>query len=331
MSSKPKPYRPTQEITDPDIRRFVIALCGKDKRGLRRSEDIYVKLAKTMKKEYLPFLSKFIESAPIVPKNVFYDGYVHMDVTIEAAHSGAELVRKGTTLTAFDATTFAHEIGHAVDGYFGWNNTFSHEVLLHDSRTLCETLVEELDQSGEAIYQRIISEYKEAIASALGQEAVDILWEHKGLYGELRSIPVNLEDRYTTAERQSIQDQLYECGFVETLYQVYQGGYFAEINRKYSPILDALSSRHDFSGQLLSHHKYDYYQEDPENVGMEFFANLFAMKVQDDGTIESMLKVYLPASLAAFEELFSLIMDHILGDKPFDDVRLRARIDKEGE
>lgn len=333
MSYKPKPYVPSTEINDPNIRRFVVAMCGKDKRKFRRDEKYFIAIAKTIKSEHLPFICKVFENPLITIQNVWESGNAVHDASVAPATSGNELRNLAATVVSFDFfhphESFAHEAGHAIDSYFGYWNAFSTEVILNGSQSLWDILEAELDEKEDDIYNAIIDEYETAVAKDLGYDTVSLIRSKIDLYKKLVSLPVNLEDKKTTAIRRSIQAKLYECGFVEAYYEVYRQKHFQEINRKYLPILDALSSRNDFNGLFLSHHEFDYYQDDDRRSGREFFANMFAAKVQGDGTFETFLSQYMPRSLEAFETLFGLISDHIMNDKPFSDITLRREIKEE--
>ena len=120
-----------------------------------------------------------------------------------------------------------------------------------------------------------------------------------------------------------LQKELYESGFVETYYLLFERKCYSILNTKYSPILDALSSKYDFKHLCLTHHETIYYKSSKLRPVYEFFANVFAAKVTSKHTHFDNLIKHLPKSFNAFEKLFVIFYDHIQNNKRFTDVKLK--------
>ena len=169
-----------------------------------------------------------------------------------------------------------------------------------------------------------MNEYKTIINSEIHEKACDILIDNTDLYRALLRIKPNKKDKGITSRRRGIQKALYETGFVETFYQLVEKGCLIGLNFKYSPILDALSSRgYDFDGLFPPPHDLSYYRRSKNHDVFEFFANMFEAKVTGIYVrLENLIK-YLPKSFEAFEELFSIFYDHIQQNKRFNNVKTR--------
>ena len=217
----------------------------------------------------------------------------------------------------------SHELGHAVDFWFGNRIAFSTSVPIQDGKTLNEIFTEEFDAIHEQLYKDVMEEYKNIINSNINKDAYNVLITHMDEYRFLDSIPPNLKNKERTKIRQNIQKRLYECNFVEYYYQLFVKKCYAILNQKYAPILDALSSRHDFHGLALIYHESEYYQYKKNADVHEFFANLFSAEVSSDYHHFEPLKKYLPKSFSAFEKLFGLFFERIQNNKRFTDIKLK--------
>lgn len=222
-----------------------------------------------------------------------------------------------------DVSALPHELGHAIDFWFGASHTLTSTVLLSNEKTLEDIFTEEFESKYQEVYRLIMGEYKRAINSTVGEGAYETLMSNMGLYQELGSLEVDLKNKETTKKRRRIQKELYERGFVEAYYRLYTSDCCSTINDQYGCILDALSSKYDFYGLLLFHHSFDYYQKDKSKVFQEFFANLFGAEVTSRrAEIETVSKL-LPKSFRAFQELFFIFYDHLQQNKRFIDVKMR--------
>ena len=224
-----------------------------------------------------------------------------------------------------DEDALPHELGHAVDFWFGEINALTRIVLLKDNKTLYEIFTEEFESKHQELYDLVMNEYKNIINSNINDKAYDLLIENMHLYQYLNLIEVNLKDKHITDERRKLQSELYNSGFVETYYQLYEKKCYKILNSKYAPILDALSSKYDFNGLCLAHHDREYYLKSKYLPVNEFFANLFAAKVTSKYVYYDNLARYLPKSLEAFEQLFDIFYERIQNNKRFIDVPVKAR------
>ena len=224
------------------------------------------------------------------------------------------------------ADTLPHELGHAVDFWFGHNQALSTSVVLSNGKTLKEVFTEEFEEKQEEIYKAVMDEYKNIINSNINDKAYDLLINKMSWYKKLKNLKRNEESKDVTAQRRILQRFLYNTGFVETYYQLYDKKCFASLNLKYSPILDALSSKYDFDGLFLDYHLFNYYKYSKNNDVYEFFANLFEAKVTSKHVQFDNLIKFLPKSFEAFEELFFIFYDHIQQNKRFTDIKIRKAI-----
>ena len=201
-------------------------------------------------------------------------------------------------------------------------------VLIDDNKTLYDIFTEEFESKYEELYELVMNEYKDIINSNIKESAYEILIKNMPLYRELNSIKINLRDKETTSKRRKIQKQLYKSEFVEVYYKLIEKKCYQILNTKYSPILDALSSKYDFEGLCLSHHKNDYYKHSKYNAVYEFFANAFEAKVTSKHCEFDNLIKHLPKSFNAFERLFVIFYDHIQNNKRFTDVELKKESER---
>lgn len=219
-----------------------------------------------------------------------------------------------------------HELGHAVDFWFGIDKALTRTVIIEDNKTLYDIFTEEFNNKYKDIYESLMNEYKEVITANINAEAYDVIMNNMYLYQRLKHIPVNLKDKKITAKRRFIQNELYNRGFVEYYYQLINKKCSSLLNKKYSPILDALSSKYDFEGYNLDYHKFDYYLDrDKFWPVQEFFANVFDAKVTSKTLHYDNLIKLLPKSFEAFEKLFDIFYKHIQNNKRFVDVKTIER------
>ena len=216
-----------------------------------------------------------------------------------------------------DSEALPHELGHAVDFWFGENQSLTKTVVIEDGKTLYDIFTQEFLEKKEQLYQIVMDEYRQIINSNINKDAFYILMSNIDLYRRLLKLPVNEENR---KERKRIQKTLYQNGFVEVYYQTLTKKCYSILNKKYSPILDALSSQYDFDGLFLDHHEASYYKSSKYKAVYEFFANVFADKVTSNHVHFDNLIKYLPQSFKAFEKLFVIFYDHLQNNKRFTDV-----------
>ena len=77
-----------------------------------------------------------------------------------------KLTRKFHNFIYFDVlnkTSLPHELGHAVDFWFGAGTPLTSVVILEDNKTLYDIFTEEFESNYQSIYNLIMDEYKNII------------------------------------------------------------------------------------------------------------------------------------------------------------------------
>lgn len=288
-------------------------LVNKNKRNLGRFQDRCIKQALYFSAVYRDFIYKIIKSPSVkIRDGKTGEGYLQ--------HSNSERttltksVEKLIVADIFYPEILPHELGHAVDYWFGSQLTLSTTIIVRDEKTLHNIFIEEFSSCYEQIHKDVMEEYKNIINSTINADAYSIFINNLDTYKKL------CEEREPRA-RKKLQKELYENGFMEVYSQIYFKNCYSMLNLKYGPILDALSSKYDFDHLFLSHHQPSYYQyTDEYRPTIEFFANVFRAKVTSQHTHYDNLIKYLPKSFDAFERLFVIIYDHFQNNKRFTDV-----------
>ena len=215
-----------------------------------------------------------------------------------------------------DLDTLPHELGHAVDYWFG-KQTLTSSVILSNGKTLREIFDAEFDKRFEDILEDIMDEFAFILNTNIQENAFNILMLNMNTYKRLLAT----KDRF---KRRELQKKLYESGFVEIYYQLYTKGWYKLIQEKYGPVIDAMSSRVELKHYFLVCHTVEYYKQNKAIAVEEFFANLFAEKVTSEHVAFKELKRLLPESFAAFEELFYIFYDRLMNNKRFTDVSIKV-------
>ena len=306
-----------QTQTNPNYTKLIVdALFNKDKIGFRyRRRDLYTQ-ARSFSKGYNDFIYKIIKSGALKIKQKWNDHYVLLSDLDPAKEMKKR--KKQNIFTDVSSEGLAHELGHAVDFWFGESLAFSSHVLFDGEHTLHEIFLKEFEEKHEELYVIVMKEFENIINSNVSDNAFEILTNNYKLYAELMKTPLS-----ETKKRKRIQKILLENGFVETYYQFIKKKCFSILNKKYGPILDALSALYNFDYFCLVHHEEGYYDNNEYLITEEFFANLFEAKVTSKHTFNDYLIKYLPRSFYAFEKLFVIFYDHIQNNKRFNDVKLK--------
>ncbi len=305
-----------------EITTLSVAIKNKSKRSFAYRDKELKKQASYFSPAYRDFIYKVISNGSLNIKHKYENGYTD---SLEDGEVYTKLSRrqKNQIVTDInDVDVLPHELGHAVDFWFGKSNALTRTVIISNNQTLYEIFTEEFKNKEEELYELVMEEYKNIINSNINDKAFDILTSNIDSYRMLTAIKVNLRDKEVTKVRREIQNQLYKSGFVEAYYQLFDKKCYLILNTKYSPILDALSSTHDFKGLCLSSHSKEYYKFDRYRVVQEFFANSFAAKVTSQHVCFDNLMKYLPKSFDAFERLFVIFYDHITNNKKFTDLQI---------
>ena len=311
-----------------EIDNIVNALYLKSKRAFSRKLAKLKKQALYFSPFYREFIYKIIKNKSLLINDTYRGGSTYSNSNDSNKLQGKQ--KSYISVDIDEVDILPHELGHAVDFWFESNNALTSHVILSNGNTLEEIFVEEFNSNQGKIYELVMNEYKEIINSNINDKAYDLLMINMPIYQMLLNIKVNLDDKKITSKRRRLQSTLYESGFVDTYYLLYERKCFSVLNNKYSPILDALSSRYDFSGLLLDHHEYDYYALSKGHEAREFFANVFEAKVTSKHVQFDNLIKLLPRSFNAFEELFDIFYSHIMNNKRFTDVRFRKDSDNNG-
>ena len=304
---------------------IIVALYNKSKRDFKYYNSRLVKQALSFTPAYRDFVLKIIKNGSLKIKHKYKEGSIMSNDEREIPNKLNKRAKSIVYTDINDVDTLPHELGHAVDFWFGHNKALSSNVIIKDNKTLYEIFMEEFESNHEEIYRMVMEEYKDIINSNINDNAFDILSKGYHRYRILLASVMGKPGSQAEKNRKAIQKELYESGFVETYYLFVSKKCYSILNAKYSPVLDALSSRYDFSGMWLDHHDRLYYRLDRYRAVQEFFANLFAAKITSKHQHFDNLIKLLPNSFDAFERLFVMFYDHIQNNKRFTDVILKER------
>ncbi len=315
-----------------EIEAIAHALYKKSKRTFAYHKEDLRRQAEYFSPLYRNFILKLINNSSLKIVHEYKEGYLRPDYDKEIFNKNERIAtiddfrkravnRLVTDIN--DVETLPHELGHAVDFFFGYYATLTRNVAISDNKTLYEIFTEEFNSKKEELYALVMNEYKDIINSNINKDAYDILINNIDKYRELSSLDERSKDKKVINKRKALQEELYNVGFVETYFQLIVKKCFNILNSKYSPILDALSSSYDFNGLYLHYHSKEYYECDLLKGVEEFFANLFAVEVTSNMTRMSYLRKYLPKSVEGFEKLFELFYKHIQSNKRFTDLALK--------
>lgn len=303
---------------------IINVLSKKSKRSLAYCFKAVKKQAYYFSPAYRDFITNVIKNSSLKIKNYYKSGSIH---SLEYDDENVSQLKKRKRNLIYadidDLDTLPHELGHAVDFWFGINNSLSTVAAIENNKTLFDVFSEEFENKYREIYEVVMNEYKNIINSNINEKAYDVLMNNITKYRELRSIPINQKDKEVCNKRKKLQKELYESGFVETFYLLIKKKCFSILNTKYSPILDALSSKYNLEYLCLDHHESSYYKYSKYLPVHEFFANVFAAKVTSKHTHFDNLIKLLPKSFNAFEKLFVIFYDRIQNNKRFNDVKLK--------
>ena len=296
--------------TKTDVQAIVEAIIKKNKVRFRHSKGALYKLARHFTPAYRDFVLNVIKNNSLKIRPLYSSGGHMIGTTSE-----------GSKRPLTDLDTLPHEIGHSVDFWFGMDTPLSSTIIVEDDKTLDEIFNEEFEAKYKDIYKEVMDEFKHIINSTINEDAYDILQKNFPDYQNL--LVLSEKEKECRRARKYYHKKLLESGFVETYYQFVTKKCYSTLNKKYAPILDAISSKYDLSGFFLDHHKLWYYTLNKERLTQEFFANMFAAKVTSKHVYYDNLIKYLPRSFNAFERLFVIFYDRIQNNKRFNNVRIK--------
>lgn len=305
-----------------DVKNIVKALLKKDRRNFVHRISLLYQQAYSISPLYRDFICKVINSSSLKIKYTSTKGYFS---GIEEKGPAQTLNRRCKNLIEFNFTwmsTLPHELGHAVDFWFGTDCPLTSKVDLGNNKSFYDIFTEEFNSKKEELYKLVVEEYKNIVNSNINENAYDILTSKIDVYRTLNSIPCKPKDPEITKRRKELQDELYESGFVEVYYQLKVKKCTDILNEKYSPILDALSSEYNFECLGLAHHRKGYYNAHKTLAAEEFFANAFSAEIMSNVQHFDNLRKYLPNTFNNFFKLFQIFYQRIQNNNRFTDVKL---------
>jgi hypothetical protein len=305
MENKPTNY----------VRLISLALFNKSRLSFRYYKPELVAQASFFSPAYQEFIYKVIKNSSLKIKHQSKKGYITPDNSFSGTTFGKRSHNQIVT-DIREVDYLPHELGHAADFWFNYPKTLSADVILSNGYTLQETFDKEFKSKQKEIYEEIMNEYKSIINSNINEKAFDTLMDNQDLYKEL----MGCKDK---KRRKEIHKILYENGFVEAYYVFHQKKCYSILNKKYSPVLDALSSLYELNWLFIECHTPAYYQIHKNRPTEEFFANMFGIKVTNQSIQYEYLEKYLPESCKAFEELFQIFYDKIQNNKNLNNLKIK--------
>ncbi len=220
-------------------------------------------------------------------------------------------------LSSFDPDTFCHELGHAVDAFYGSDQSLTCVMEIEPGRTLFDIFAEEFHSHQKEIYNYVIDYYWKLSERRIGKPATDIIRRYYPFY-ELLFLKKNegVSQEEFAAARRRVHKTLDRVGFVNAYCRFYEAGVIGSTNAFFGPIIDALSSLYDISALRLAGHYGDYYSCAPLTV-KEFFANLFATELLSDRKVEEYLLRFFPHSVDGFQKLFDQVYNHFVNGEKY--------------
>lgn len=315
---------------DSEVKKVAESLYKKNKRSFRYLHEHLKRQAMNISPFYRDFIAKVINSSALKIEQKWFDGYL---LPAEETSYSSSLSKRQANLVCADirdSDILFHELGHAVDFWFGDNQTLSTSIIISNNKTMKDIFDEEFNAKHKEIYEKLMSEFKNIINSNINDKAYDILMNNMNLYNELCNLKVNSSDETVIQKRKEIHQQLYRSGFVHIYYLLHQRHCYEILNKKYPTLLDALSSKYDFESFSLYYHPRSYYLTSNNRDVYEVFANVFNAKITSKHFELELIKHFLPKTYDAFDKLFYIFYDHIQQNKRFNDVKIKKEQSKDG-
>ena len=322
-------HKPSQQYTTVPFL-IACAILKKSKRSFTQSFDDLIRFANSIDPIYHSFILKVIKNNSLKirvtsttsccePTNLNF-----LDETPSFRKRGNITI----DLEWGEWDDLSHELGHACDNWFGFSLPLTSWVILSNGKTFQEVFDKEFEEKHEEIYKSVMKEFQLIIASTINSKAFDILMDENNrvLYSSLTTLEFDENNKELCQRRKEIQRELYESGYVEAYYQLLIKKCNATLNRKYSPVFDALSSKYNLHGLGLSHHLLNYYLDNDERPAHEVFANLFKAIITNEKVKMRYFKNFFPETFEAFKELFLIIVTHILNNRRFTDLKIKKEI-----
>ena len=331
QQTSPQQTSPQQYTTLPLIP-FMIAcaVLKKSKRSFTHNFDALIRFANSIQPLYHSFILKVIKNNSLKIRVTSTPSCCNLTDPNSLDDTASLRKRKKITIDlqwgAWDS--LSHELGHACDNWFGCSLSLTSRAILSNGKTFQEVFDKELEEKHEEIYKSVMKEFQLIIASNINPKAFDIVMDENNrvLYSSLTTVEFDENNKELCQRRKEIQRELYESGYVEAYYQLLLKKCNATLNRKYSPVLDALSSKYNLHGLGLDHHLLNYYSYDDELPASETFANLFEGIITNKRAQMCYFKKFFPETFEAFKELFLIIVTHILNNRRFTDLKIKKEV-----
>lgn len=324
-------HKPSQQYTTVPFL-IACAILKKSRRSFTQSFDDLIRFANSIDPIYHSFIFKVIKNNSLKIKVTSTTSCCYYEPTnLNFLDETPSLRKRGNItidLELGEWDSLSHELGHACDNCFGCSLPLTARVILSNGKTFQEVFEKEFEEKYEEIYKSLMKEFQLIIASSINPKAFDILMDENNrvLYSSLTTVEFDENNKELCQKRKEIQRELYESGYVEANYQLLIKNCYATLNRKYSTILDALSSKYDLHGLGLSHHLLNYYLDNDERPAKEAFANLFKAIITNEKVKMRYFKNFFPETFEAFKELFLIIVTHILNNRRFTDLKIKKEV-----
>lgn len=266
-------------------------------------------LDKVADKKYVSFLYRVIK---------YYDIYFFVGkgiqhcVPVQIDDTDATLCSIKITQ---DNNAFFHEIGHGVD--FGFlsslakiDKSYYNKIDFYSGKDLYNVLLEEFGSQWENIYNDIERELLNSLDEEFYEGFGEVIRKNAKDYASCNNIKVRIA--FSTPEQKekhekkmdklrAIRDRLTAEGIFEAFKQYVTSKSLTNIRLKYDVLIDAVSAYKDVNLPFgLGGHSPKYYKQEPSNLSIEFFANLFSDTILGNNESINTVKKYLPKSYEEF-------------------------------
>lgn len=292
---------------------------------------------KDVSNECIELIYKHVVNKKIRFINSKKNAFSSYDLTVRAtiAKSGNKLALLHELGHAIDCLSYEDKKNYA---YYE-----SAERVLSNNMTLHDTIKKELKENGENILNTINYLYQTTVLDVLPEEDVKMYKYINDLEEELRNIRkrirkdakkdsfkyfmLTLEDDnadklidWIDLSKFKNKDEAYQVlkrkdeifrefkehkNYVKEKRKVTKSEAYTNFNRKYNLITDMLGSIYDLNYTFLSH-SISYFKN-KGSLGIEFFANCFETKVQNDEEKINIVKTFFPNAYSMFLEILYIL------------------------
>ena len=146
-----------------EIQMIVEALNKKSKRSFSYREKALKKQALYFSPFYRDFIYKVIKNGSLKIVQKWNDGYIIPNGEMIDTPNLKRRQKNKIYTDINEVDTLPHELGHAVDFWFGHYQALTTNVVLSNDKTLKEVFTEEFETKQEEIYKAVMDEYKTII------------------------------------------------------------------------------------------------------------------------------------------------------------------------